>query len=104
MCGKHFLRLIKNENWYNGEGGGVPSGEFSLEWKGWEWRMWGNWVVSCEWVVGVLGAMWVAIIVVTSLCGTFFMGIASSFIGFLRCLIAKKGQGLWASRNEWNNQ
>ena len=44
--------------------------------------MWGNWVVSSEWVVGVLGAMWVAIIVVTSLCGTFFMGIASSFIGF----------------------
>ena len=35
-----------------------------------------------EWVVGVSGAMWVATIVVASLCGTFFMGIASSFIGF----------------------
>ena len=42
----------------------------------------GHWVVSREWVVGVSGAMWVTILVVTSLCGTFFMGIASSFIGF----------------------
>ena len=69
---------------------GRPVGEFPWSGKGEV----GD--VGSEWVVGVLGAMWVAIIVVTSLCGTFFMGIASSFIGFLRCLIAKKGQGLWA--------
>ena len=56
--------------------------------------MWENWVVSSEWVVGGLGAMWVATIVAASLCGT-FMGIASSFIFFLG-LNTKKGHGLWA--------
>ena len=59
---------------------GWPVG-ISLEWKGWEWGLWGNWVVISEWVVGGLGAMWAATTVDASLCGT-FMGIASSFIVF----------------------
>ena len=81
---------------------GSLAGNFSVEWKGWTWGMWGNWVVS-EWVVGVFGSN-----VGSHYCGCLslwdiFMGIASSFIVFYFVLIVKKGQGLWASRNEWNN-
>ena len=67
--------------------------------------MWGNWVVSSEWVVGVFGSN-----VGSHHCG--YLSLWDIFHGhcfffywvFYFVLIAKKGQGLWASRNEWNNQ
>ena len=68
----------------------------------WTWGMWGNWAVR-EWVVGVSGAMWVATIVAASLCGTFLWALLILLLFFYFVLIVKKGQGLWASRNEWNN-
>ena len=65
--------------------------------------MWGHWVMSSEWVVGVFGSnvgnYYCSYLSVWDI----FMGIASSFIVFYFVLIVKKGQGLWASRNAWNN-
>ena len=44
-----------------------------------------HWVVSREWVVGVSGAMWVTILVVTSLCGTFLWALLLLLLVFYLC-------------------
>ena len=78
------MRSIKQKIGIMGRPMGSLAGNFSLEWKGWTWGMWGTWVVR-EWVVGVSGAMWVATIVAASLCGTFY-GHCFFFYCFLLCL------------------